>query len=112
RVYGASQPPKSIQGNFWGDMRDVYLHAENGHLVASPSLQPTGLSVTRWRARNGDMVAALSEPVAYFLPEHAVDPSRRQQCGELRVEVTVPKEGPPRTIRQPATRRDKVTRLQ
>src|SRR5438309_12110662 len=51
RVYGASQPPKSIQGNFWGDMRDVYLHAENGHLVASTALRPKGLSVTGWKTR-------------------------------------------------------------
>ncbi|OLB34874.1 MAG: hypothetical protein AUH11_16795 [Acidobacteria bacterium 13_2_20CM_57_17] len=112
RVYGASQPPKSIQGNFWGDMRDVYLYAENGHLVASSAPQPTGLSVTRWRARNGDMVAALSEPVAYFLPEHAVDPSRRQQGEELWVEVTVPKKGPPRPIRLAVKRGDKFTPLE
>jgi len=112
RVYGASQLPKSIQGNFWGDMRDVYLHAENGHLVASPALQPTGLSVTRWRARIGDLVAALSEPVAYFLPEHAVDPSRRPQGEELWVEVTVPKKGPPRPIRLAVKRGDKFTPLE
>jgi hypothetical protein len=99
RVYGVSQPPKSIQGNFWGEMRDVYLHAENGRLVASPAPGPTGLSVTRWKTRSGDWVAALSEPVAYFLPEHAIDPSRRQTGEELWVEVTVPKKGPPRPIR-------------
>ena len=99
RVYGVSQPPKSIQGNFWGDMRAVYLHAENGRLVESPAPSPTGLSVTRWRTRSGDLVAALSEPVGFFLPEHAVDPSRRQPGEELWVEVTVPKKGPPRPIR-------------
>jgi hypothetical protein len=75
------------------------LHAENGRLVASPAPRPTGLSVTRWRTRNGDLVAALSEPVDFFLPEHAVDPSRRQAGEELWVEVTVPKKGPPRPIR-------------
>src|SRR2546430_13614969 len=106
RVYGASQPPKSIQGNFWGDMRDVYLYAENGHLVASSAPQPTGLSITRWRARNEDMVAALSEPEAYFLPAHAVDPSRRQQGDELWVAVTVPKKCARRPLRLAAKRGD------
>ncbi len=99
RVYGVSQPPQAIQGNFWGDLRDVYLHGENGRLVASPAPTPTGLSVTRWRTRTGELVAALSEPVAYFLPEHATDPSRRKPGEELWVEVTVPKKGPPRPIR-------------
>ena len=99
RVYGVSQPPQAIQGNFWGDLRDVYLHGENGRLVASPAPTPTGLSVTRWRTRTGELVAALSEPVAYFLPEHATDPSRRKLGEELWVEVTVPKKGPPRPIR-------------
>jgi len=99
RVYGVSPLPRAIQGNFWGDMRDVYLHAENGHLVASPAPRPTGLSVTRWKTRSGDVAAALSEPVDFFLPEHAVDPSRRQAGEELWVEVTVPKKGPPRPIR-------------
>src|SRR5947199_6971290 len=45
RVYGASQPPKSIQGNFWGDIAEADLHAENAPLVASPAPRPTGPSV-------------------------------------------------------------------
>jgi len=57
-------------------------------------------------------VAALSEPVAYFLPEHAVDPSRRPQGEELWVEVTVPKKGPPRPIRLAVKRGDKFTPLE
>ena len=99
RVYGGSELPKGNLGNFWGEMRDIYLHAENGHLVASPAPTPTGLRVTRWRARTGDVAAVLSEPVDYFLPEHAIDPSRRQPGEELWVEVTVPPKGPPRPIR-------------
>jgi hypothetical protein len=45
------------------------------------------------------VAAVLSEPVDYFLPEHAIDPSRRQPGEELWVEVTVPPKGPPRPIR-------------
>jgi hypothetical protein len=44
-------------------------------------------------------VARLQEPVAYFIPEHVPDPSRRAAGEELWVEVTVPKKGPPRPIR-------------
>lgn len=99
RVYADTHLPKNNLGNFWGEMRDIYLHTENGHLVASPAPRPTGLRVTRWRTRTGEAVAALSEPVAFFLPEHAVDPSRRKPGEELWVEVTVPAKGPPRPIR-------------
>jgi hypothetical protein len=41
----------------------------------------------------------LNEPVAYFLPEKAADPSRRATGEELWVEVSVPRRGPPRPIR-------------
>ena len=98
-VYGGTQLPNNNRGGFWGEMRDVTLSAEQGHLVASPSSRPTGLRVTRWKTRTGEEVAAISEPVAFYLPEHAVDPSRRQHGEELWVEVTVPKKGPPRPIR-------------
>ena len=38
-------------------------------------------------------------PVAYFIPEHAQDPSRRAPGEELWVEATLPPKGPPRPIR-------------
>ena len=37
-------------------------------------------------------------PVAYFIPEHVADPSRRGPGEELWVEVTVPRRGLPRPI--------------
>src|SRR6266404_8732622 len=98
-VYADTQLPDNNRGIFWSEMRDIYLRAENGQLVASPAPRPTGLRVTRWRTRTGEAVAALSEPVAFFLPEHAVDSSRRKPSEELWVEVTVPAKGPPRPIR-------------
>jgi len=39
------------------------------------------------------------EAVAFFLPEHAPDPTRDVQPGELWVEVTIPRAGAPRPIR-------------
>src|SRR6266849_5069416 len=62
RVYGGSEVPQGNVVNFWSDQRDVYLRAEGGHLVAYPAPQPTGLRVTRWKTRTGDVAAALSEP--------------------------------------------------
>ena len=112
QVYAGSELPRGNQANFWGDMRDIYLHAENGRLVASPAPRPAGLSVTRWKTRTGEAVAALSEPVAYFLPEHVVDPSRRKAGEELWIEVTVPKKGPPRPIRLAVKRGDTFTPLE
>jgi hypothetical protein len=59
------------------------LSAKNGQLVGTPD----------------NSGAMLSEPVAFFLPEHASDPSRRHPGEELWVEVSVPRKGPPRPIR-------------
>ncbi len=112
RVYGGLELPKGSQGNFWGEMRDIYFYAENGHLVASPAPTPTRLHVTRWRTRTGDVAAVLSEPVDFFLPEHAGDPSRRQPGEELWVEVTVPVKGPPRPIRLAVKKGDTFTPLE
>jgi hypothetical protein len=112
QVYSGSELPKGNPGFFWGDTRDVYLRAENGHLVASHALRPTGLSVTRWKTRTGEVTEVLSEPVSYFLPEHAIDPSRRKPGEELWIEVTVPAKGPPRPIRLAVKRGDTFTPLE
>ena len=112
RVYGSSEPPKTNQFNSWGEVRDIELHAENGRLVASPVPTPTGLRVTRWKTRTGEVVAVLNEPVDFFLPEHAVDPSWRKAGEELWIEVTVPKKGPPRPIRLAVKKGDTFTPLE
>lgn len=41
----------------------------------------------------------LAEPLAYFIPEHAVDPSRPQAGTTLWAEVTLPPAGAPRPVR-------------
>ena len=112
RVYGNSEPPKGNPFNSWSEQKDIDLHAENGHLVASLAPTPTGLRVTRWKTRTGEVVSVLSEPVDFFLPEHAVDPSWRKAGEELWVEVTVPKKGPPRPIRLAVKRGDTFTPLE
>jgi hypothetical protein len=73
----------------------VRLDAVSGSLTATPESTPTGVTITR----TGDRQWTIAEPVAFFIPERAPDPSRRAPGEELWVEVTVPKHGAPRPIR-------------
>jgi hypothetical protein len=74
-------------------MRRARLSIQNDRLIATPS--PAGLLL--WRMANGQWV--INEPVAFFLPEHAPDPTSRAPGEELWVEVSVPRDGPPRPVR-------------
>jgi hypothetical protein len=80
----------------------VKLRVENNRLIADPDPHPSALSELRvlWRSRPGrEPIAMLSPPLAFFVTEHARDPTVRPQGEELWVEVTVPKKGLPRPIR-------------
>jgi hypothetical protein len=71
------------------------LAVRNGQLVAEPSAfngEPTVIA-----SRDGTWTTW--EPVAFFIPEHAQDPSRLPPGQELWVEVSVPRRGPPLPIR-------------
>ncbi|MGC2765878.1 MAG: hypothetical protein WB607_10275 [Candidatus Acidiferrum sp.] len=106
--------PEDVYGspwNFSGEMLNVTLKVRNGHLVANPAEHPTGLHVSRRIINRGAPVTALMEPVAFFLPEHAMDPSVRSAGEELWMEVTVPKTGPPRPIQLAIKRGDSFTPL-
>ena len=52
------------------------------------------------------------ERIAFFIPEHAPDPSRRPPGEELWAEVTLPKKGPPRPIRLGVMKNGVLTPLQ
>ena len=56
-------------------------------------------------------VDASPGPLAYFIPEHVDDPSRRPAGEELWVEVTIPKKGPPRPIRLGVKKNGVITPL-
>jgi hypothetical protein len=106
--------PENVGGspsNFSGETRDVTLKAKDGHLVANPSGHPTGLHVSRRIINGGAPIMSLVEPVAFFLPEHAMDPSVRSAGEELWMEVTVPKTGPPRPIQLAIKRGDRFQPL-
>lgn len=80
-------------------MDSVELSVRNGELVASKTDADTGNTISTWRG--GTLTAslvALDQQVAFYLPEHAVDPSRHPRGQELWAEVTLPRKGPPRPI--------------
>jgi hypothetical protein len=82
--------------------QSVTLRVEAGRLVAEANplergFDPSALHV-RFIQRQDHELAVLDKPVAFFIPEDISDPSRRPEGEELWVEVTVPKEGPPRPI--------------
>jgi hypothetical protein len=87
--------PNSTGVNAWPAWSPVQLSAGNGRLVATPVTAPTGAMLSSATARGW----ALQEPVAFFIPEHVPDPSRRLPGEELWVEVSVPRKGPPRPVR-------------
>lgn len=72
------------------------LSIRDGRLFVERDIGPTG-SGHVFIARLGDRWT-LMEPVAFFLPEHAADPSRLPAGKELWAEVSVPHKGPPRPI--------------
>jgi len=96
--------PAGSAASAWGYAR---LSVEGDRLVATRTDDGVGHPV-QIRKENGRLVAALSTPVAYFIPEHAVDPSSRPG---LMAEVTVPRKGPPRPIRLGVKEGEKVTPL-
>ena len=112
------RPPSEAERKGWESQRQwawalygspavVALSAEDGRLIARRESGAENYEAYR-EDRNtvqfrigpdGKSFPVLLNPVVYFIPEHAEDPSRRPQGEELWVEVTIPKKGPPRPIR-------------
>ena len=90
-------------GTAWGPPQAVILRIEREKLVAEamprqPIYDPSELHVQLVN-RFGEKLALLDRPIAFFIPEHIADPSRRPSGESLWVEVTILKKGPPRPIR-------------
>lgn len=84
----------AVQGA--ADSFQARLEVRNGRLVAVEDAAGKHWAVAR-RCGEADCWQ-LAEPLAYFIPEHVQDPSRRPAGETLWVEVTVPPKGPPRPI--------------
>lgn len=74
------------------------LEARGDRLVAVQDDEHGSHWVRRNRCRDRDCWQ-LAVPLAYFIPEHAVDPSRQPPGATLWAEVTLPPTGAPRPIR-------------
>lgn len=89
-------------GTGWVPPQSVVLRIEDNRLLAEGAASKTGYhpegAHVRFVQRQEHMLAVLDQPVAFFIPEHVPDPSRRQPGEELWVEVTIPRKGPPRPI--------------
>lgn len=78
------------------EMQRVRLAARDSRLVAIAD--EAGSHWLNKRGCGARSCWMLTEPVAYFIPEHVPDPSVREPGEELWVEVTVPPTGAPRPI--------------
>jgi hypothetical protein len=87
----AAQARGFPSGAIYGSAR---LGVEDGIFVARPD--PSGGNMVNTFGNGA--IATLSQPIAFFIPEHIPDPSRRPPGEELWVELTVPPKGPPRPI--------------
>lgn len=81
----------------WGESRPVRLRARGDRIEAVVDSNSSVLAVLD--TADGESVARLSQPVAFFIPEHLPDPSVRPAGEELWAEVTIPAEGLPRPVR-------------
>ena len=112
---GSGVPPQMIQpiGYLRGKLR-----AENGQLAsdcAAPldaSGEQTVPLLRQQRRGQSVTITVLSEPVLFFLPEHATDPWQSARGGELWAEVNLPRSGPPRPIRLAVKRGNTFTPLE
>lgn len=84
----------------------VTLSTQNEVLTARLGTASSGNTVLPGRAG-----WSLAQPVAYFVAEHAADPSRLNPGEELWVEVSVPPSGPPRPLRLGVKRDGKLVPL-
>lgn len=91
----------SVDPYFKG-LRDTYLPFRGNLVLRDQQLVVVGDAAGEYPVtvmRQGDHLIARVGSSAFFIPEHAPDPSRHARDEELWMEVTIPRKGPPRPIR-------------
>jgi hypothetical protein len=89
RLEVAAPPETGVQ---W---MSAQLSVQDGRLVATPGSYADSLTISRFAGGPWSIL----DPVAFFIPEHVPDPTRPAPGEELWVEVSVPRQGPPRPLR-------------
>jgi hypothetical protein len=94
----------AMQGRFGlraGSLFRAHLKVQNNRLMAINAVaDETGRAGQQVRAVPGrpcDQML-IDQPVAFYIPENAIDPSRLSPGQELWIEVTIPPAGPPRPV--------------
>ncbi len=99
---GFTIPAQPVKPPFVGyvpfSMQYGNLQVDGNQLIAVRTPDSSGTSVNIIM-ENGQMMARISDPVAYYIPENAKDPAHLNKGEELWAEVTLPKKGPLRPIR-------------
>ena len=108
RIDAALEPGQ--ESGTWMSDGHLALVDRNGRLAAVKS-EDASTHYGSVFARDGERVVRLNQPIAYFIPEHAADPSRRPPGEELWVEVTIPQRGAPRPIRLGVRKDGQLTSL-
>lgn len=96
-----------------GGTGPIRLVALGGRLLARAAQQPGDSDLLLARVEPGPrgMEAVLLEPLAFFVPQEAADPSQGPDRSALWVEVTLPQRGPPRPIRLGRQGKDAIVPL-
>jgi hypothetical protein len=96
----ANLAPSAWRGGSWYRVR---LESRKGRLFAAQDEH--GPAHVLYRVVGGSgWFATLPEPLLFFIPDTAADPTRLKPGETLWVEVTIPKKGPPRPIRLAVSR--------
>jgi hypothetical protein len=83
---------------FWANQRWAYFAVENGKLVAKSEGAGSAMWMSLRQNPDGTATATTQQPVLIFIPDNAQIPTLTRG-DEMWVEVTLPKQGPPRPIR-------------
>jgi hypothetical protein len=90
--------PGESRPDWFVNQRWAYLTVENSRLVAKPDGVGSGMWVSLRQNPDGTLSAISQQPVLIFIPDNAQIPALARG-DEMWVEVTVPKQGPPRPVR-------------
>lgn len=108
-VVDADRVESSVNSKGGPAMYLARLESSDGRLVAVED--PDGKHWVTNRDCGNHKCWQLSAPLAYFIPEHATDPSRRPAGETLWAEVTLPPTGAPRPLRLGVKKGEKLEPL-
>ena len=93
-TYTESKPNRWYMNPQW-----AYLEVHDERLTVSAEGSGNGMWVNLRRNADGTETAISQQPVLIFIPDSLADTLRLKPGDQMWVEVTLPKQGPPRPIR-------------